>query len=148
MTANIRGIEFQQGIWRFHPRTHEFELFAEGGGNTWGIDFNPFGQLFAGGNTTEPLCHHVQGAYYIKGFGKHGPLHNPYSYGYFSPVKHEGFLGSALTGGCIIYQGGLLPQRVQESVIYPNLRVNAMRAAKLKAVGSTFETHFQEDLIL
>jgi len=148
VTAKIRGIEFQQGIWRFHPRTHEFELFAEGGGNTWGIDFDSFGRLFAGGNTTEPLCHHVQGAYYIKGFGKHGPLHNPYSFGYFPPVKHQGFLGSALTGGCVIYQGGLLPERFHDAVIYPNLRVNAMRVSRLKPVGSTFETHFQEDLIL
>ena len=46
-------IEFQQGIWRYHPVTREFELFAEGGGNTWGIDFDRHGQLFAGGNTTE-----------------------------------------------------------------------------------------------
>src|SRR5262249_43787363 len=28
VTANIRGIEFQQGIWRYHPITKEFELFA------------------------------------------------------------------------------------------------------------------------
>ena len=28
-TANIRGIGFQQGVWRFHPRTKQFELFAE-----------------------------------------------------------------------------------------------------------------------
>jgi putative membrane-bound dehydrogenase-like protein len=148
VSAKIRGIEFQQGIWRYHPRTHEFELFAEGGGNTWGIDFDPFGRLFAGGNTTEPLCHHVQGAYYIKGFGKHGPLHNPYSFGYFPPVKHVGFLGSALTGGSVIYQGGLFPERFNDAVIYPNLRVNAMRVATLKTAGSTFETHFQEDFIL
>src|SRR5580692_5474522 len=38
VSANIRGIEFQQGIWRYHPKTKQFELFAEGGGNTWGID--------------------------------------------------------------------------------------------------------------
>ena len=31
VTANIRGIEFQQGIWRYHPATKRFELFAEGG---------------------------------------------------------------------------------------------------------------------
>ena len=29
-TCRIRGIEFQQGCWRYHPRT-EFELFCEGG---------------------------------------------------------------------------------------------------------------------
>src|SRR6185436_15713404 len=31
VTANIRGIGFQQGIWRYHFRTDRFELFAEGG---------------------------------------------------------------------------------------------------------------------
>lgn len=145
VTANIRGIEFQQGIWRYHVATRRFELFAEGGGNTWGFDFDREGQLFAGGNTTEPLCHHVQGAYYIKGFGKHGPLHNPYAFGYFNPVKHNGFLGSALTGGGVIYQGGLFPERFENRSIYPNLRANAMRVARLDRDGSTFTTNFQED---
>jgi putative heme-binding domain-containing protein len=148
VTANVRGVEFQQGIWRYHPRTRAFELFAEGGGNTWGIDFDRHGQLFAGGNTTEPLCHHVQGGYYIKGFGKHGPLHNPYAFGYFDPVKHQGFLGSALTGGFVLYQGGLFPDRFTDAVIYPNLRVNAMRVSRLGPRGSTFTTRFQEDFVV
>ena len=145
VTADIRGIGFQQGIWRYHVPSKRFELFAEGGGNTWGIDFDRNGQLFAGGNTNEPLCHHVQGAYYIKGFGKHGPLHNPFTFGYFNPVKHVGFLGTALTGGCVIYQGGLFSQRFHDVCIYPNLRANAMRVSKLVPVGSTFESHYQED---
>ncbi len=148
VTANVRGVEFQQGIWRYHPPTRRFELFAEGGGNTWGIDFDRHGQLFAGGNTTEPLCHHVQGAYYIKGFGKHGPLHNPYAFGYFPACRHQGFLGSALTGGFVIYQGGLFPERFRDAVIYPNLRVNAMRVSRLEPEGSTFSTRFQEDFIV
>jgi putative heme-binding domain-containing protein len=147
VTARIRGVEFQQGIWRYHPRTREFELFAEGGGNTWGIDFDRHGQLFAGGNTTEPLCHHVQGGYYIKGWGKHGPLHNPYAFGFFNPVRHQGFLGSALTGGFVLYQGGLFPERFRDAVIYPNLRANAMRVSRLEPLGSTFTTVFQEDFI-
>ncbi len=40
VTADIRGVGFQQGIWRYHPPTKRFELFAEGGGNTWGLDFD------------------------------------------------------------------------------------------------------------
>ena len=28
VTAHIRGIEFQQGVWRYHPLTRKFELFA------------------------------------------------------------------------------------------------------------------------
>src|SRR5262249_1682061 len=46
VTANIRGIEFQQGVWRYHPRTRQFELFCEGGGNSWGLDFDAHGELF------------------------------------------------------------------------------------------------------
>jgi putative heme-binding domain-containing protein len=148
VTANIRGIGFQQGVWRYHPPTRRFELFAEGGGNTWGIDFDRHGQLFAGGNTREPLCHHIQGAYYIKGFDKHGPLHNPYSFGYFNPVQHKGFLGTGLSGGMLIYQADLFPDRFKNAVIYSNLRANAMRVSRLEPDGSTFSTIFQEDFIV
>ncbi len=38
-TANIRGIGFQQGVWRYHPRTKDFELFAEGEGQYVGHQF-------------------------------------------------------------------------------------------------------------
>jgi putative membrane-bound dehydrogenase-like protein len=34
------------GVWRFHPTRHEFEIFAHGGSNQWGIDFNAHGHLF------------------------------------------------------------------------------------------------------
>ena len=87
VTAHVRGLEFQQGIWRYHPITKEFELFAEGGGNTWGLDFDAHGNVIAGTNWGGfAMLHQVQGGYYIKGFGKHGPLHNPHSYGYFDHV--------------------------------------------------------------
>jgi putative membrane-bound dehydrogenase-like protein len=148
VTANIRGIEFQQGIWRYHPATKRFELFAEGGGNTWGIDFDPYGNLFAGGNTAQPLCHHVQGGYYVKGFGKHGPLHNPYTYGYFPAMAHSGYLGHGLTGGFVLYRGGAFPAEFNGVCIYPNVRQSAARWAYLDVKGSTFATRFGGDFIL
>jgi len=146
-TAEIRGIEFQQGVWRYHPRTKAFELFAEGGGNTWGIDFDRFGNLFAGGNTVEPLVHHVQGAYYVKGFGKHGPLHNPHTYGYFRPVQHHGYAGDSLTGGFVLYQGGAFPARFNDACIAPNTRHSATRWSTVESRGSTFATRAAGDFI-
>ncbi len=81
VTSNIRGIEFQQGVWRYHPITHRFELFCEGGGNSWGLDFDEHGNLFYSTNYGGyAMLHGVQGAYYWKQFGKHGALHNPYAY--------------------------------------------------------------------
>lgn len=146
-TAEIRGIGFQQGVWRYHPLTKKFELFAEGGGNTWGIDFDRHGNLFAGGNTVEPLVHHVQGAYYVKGFGKHGPLHNPHTYGYFQPVKHHGYTGDSLTGGYVLYQGGAFPERFNGACIAPNTRHSAMRWSTVEKHGSTFATRAAGDFI-
>ncbi|MBC8353998.1 MAG: c-type cytochrome [Planctomycetes bacterium] len=146
-TADIRGIGFQQGVWRYHPRTKVFELFAEGGGNTWGIDFDQFGNLFAGGNTVEPLVHHVQGGYYVKGFGKHGPLHNPHTYGYFQPVKHHGYTGDSLTGGFVLYQGGAFPERFNGACIAPNTRHSASRWSTVELRSSTFATRAAGDFI-
>ncbi len=38
--------KIRAGVWRYHPVRHEFEIFAHGGSNQWGIDFNALGHLF------------------------------------------------------------------------------------------------------
>jgi putative membrane-bound dehydrogenase-like protein len=61
-------VRLAAGVWRYHPVRHEFEVFAHGGSNQWGLDFDDFGQLFmthcrshwGGGATT----HVIQGAHY------------------------------------------------------------------------------------
>lgn len=56
------------GVFRYHPIRHQFEVFAHGGSNQWGLDFDQHGQLFmthcrsfwGGGPTT----HVVPGGHY------------------------------------------------------------------------------------
>jgi putative heme-binding domain-containing protein len=99
-TCRIRGLEFQQGVWRYHPITKEFELFCEGGGNLFGLTFDAVGNLFY--NSNGNLGYHaVQGGYFEKDFGKHGNLQNPYAYGWFRFVEHEGHTARPNTGGTI-----------------------------------------------
>src|ERR1700687_5191702 len=127
VTSTIRGIEFQQGIWRLHPVTKEFELFSEGGGNTWGLDFDAHGNVIAGTNWGgAAMLHQVQGAYYVKGFGKHGPLHNPHTYGYFDHIPCPNFKGGHVTCGGIIYQGGSYPEKYHGTYIAGNLLSNVL----------------------
>lgn len=38
--------ELRSGVWRYHPIRHEFEIFAQGGSNQWGLDYDERGQLF------------------------------------------------------------------------------------------------------
>ena len=149
VTANIRGISFQQGIWRYHPITREFELFAEGGGNTWGLDFDCRGNILASTNYGHSaMLHQVQGAYYIKGFSKHGELHNPYAFGYFDHVPYQGFKGGHVTCGGIIYQGGSFPSEFDHTFIAANLLSNAIYWHVLEPHGSSFTARFGGDLLV
>jgi putative membrane-bound dehydrogenase-like protein len=143
VNANIRGIEFQQGIWRYHPVTREFELFAEGGGNTWGLDFNEEGEIIAGTNFGEKIgLHQVQGAYYVKGFAKHGPLHNPHTYGYFEHIPFKGFKGGHVTCGGIVYQSGAFPEQFNGAYVAANLLSSAIYWHKLERDGSSWKGSF------
>jgi putative membrane-bound dehydrogenase-like protein len=149
VTSRINGIEFQQGIWRYHPVTRKFELFCEGGGNCWGLDFDRHGNLFYstnyGGYT---MVHGVQAAYYWKQFGKHGALHNSYAYGYFDHVPHRNFRGGHVTVGGIIYQGDSLPRRFRGKYIAADLLGHAIYWHDLTAHGSTFHSAHGGELLL
>lgn len=139
VTADIRGFSFQQGIWRYHPLTRDFELFAEGGGNTWGLDFDAVGNAFGSSNGAFIAFHMVQGGYYWKGFAKHGPLHNPRTYGYFDSIAYEGSKqGGHVTPGGIIYKEDQFPAEFRGAFIGGNLLSNAVYWHPLKARGSTF----------
>ncbi len=38
--------EVRAAVWRYHPIRHEFEVFASGGSNPWGLDYDEHGQFF------------------------------------------------------------------------------------------------------
>ena len=82
-------------IWRYHPETKVFEIFAEGGGNTFSLEIDGAGREFSGtnGGGTRGM-HYVQGGYAEKNWGKHGPLTNPYAFGYYRHMRHEGVPGT------------------------------------------------------
>jgi putative membrane-bound dehydrogenase-like protein len=149
VTAHINGLEFQQGIWRFHPITKEFELFAEGGGNTYGLDFDKYGRAIAGTNWGGfAMLHQVQGGYYVKGFAKHGPLHNAHTYGYFDHVPYEHFKGGHVTCGGIVYQADAYPAEFRDQYIAGNLLSNAVYWHQMTPKGSSFTAKHGGDLLV
>jgi putative membrane-bound dehydrogenase-like protein len=147
VTTRIRNIEFQQGIWRYHPITKEFELFAEGGGNTWGMDFDERGEVIAGTNFDEKMVHQVQGAYYVKNFGKHGALHNSFTYGYFNHVPYAGYRGKHISCGGISYHGGSFPPAFNGAYIHANVLDHAVYWSEMHPQGSSFTASFGGPLL-
>lgn len=148
VTARIRGIEFQQGVWRYHPITHRFELFCEGGGNTWGLDFDRHGELLYSTNYGGfIMMHGVQGSYHWKQFGKHGALHNPFAYGFFDHVPHRDFHGGHVTVGGTVYQGAGLPERFRGKYIAADLLGHNVYWHHLDERGSTFASAHGGELL-
>jgi len=139
-TAEIQGIKFLgQAIWRYHPPTKRFEVFAEGGGNTWCVDFDSQGRTFSGtnhGNTRG--VHYPQGGCFTKNWGKHGPLMNPYAFGFYQHMGHEGYK-PRFAQSMIIYEGGALPN-YEGHIIAGMALVNRVQASRLYTDTSTFRT--------
>ncbi|HWY86388.1 MAG TPA: PVC-type heme-binding CxxCH protein [Gemmataceae bacterium] len=101
-----------QHIWRYHPEKKRFEIFGEGGGNAFGVEIDKEGRVFSGhngGNTRG--FHYVQGAYYRKGFEKHGQLSNPFAFGFFESMKHHD--AARFSHTFVIYEGDGMPEPYQ-----------------------------------
>jgi putative heme-binding domain-containing protein len=147
-TATVRGIRFLgQAIWRYHPVTHEFELFAEGGGNTFCVEFDRKGRLYSGTNWgNQRGLHFVQGGYYVKGWGKHGPLTNPNAYGFFNHMVHQGD-EARFSHSFVVYEGGTLPERYFGKLFGVVALHNRVQVAELVPDGSTFKTRDVERAI-
>ena len=150
VTADVRGVAFQQGVWRYHPVSRRFELFCEGGGNMWGLDFDRRGRLFASTNVgAHAALHAVQGAYCWKSFGKHGPLHNPYAYGYFDHIPHEGSPREGhVTVGGLFYEADAFPARYRGKFIAGDLLGHAVRWHGVSEQGSSVRTRLEGDLVV
>jgi putative heme-binding domain-containing protein len=128
-----------QLIWRYHPETRKYEVFAEGGGNAFGVEIDAKGRIFSGHNGGDTRgFHYVQGGYYRKGFDKHGPLSNPYAFGYFPAMKHPKV--PRFTHTFIVYDGGSLPEHYNGKLFGVAPLLSHVVLSDVSADGSTFRT--------
>ncbi len=68
-TPDDERMPLNAAIWRYHPTRHEFEVFAEGTSNPWGVDFDDHGQAFCTACVIPHLYHIIQGARYQRQAG-------------------------------------------------------------------------------
>ena len=128
-----------QNIWRYHPGKRIYEVFSEGGGNAFGLEIDSAGRVFSGhngGNTRG--FHYQQGAYLQKGFDKHGPLSNPYAFGYFPQMPHPDV--DRFTHNFVIYDSGALGERYQGKLFGVEPLQGRIVLSEIVADGSTFRT--------
>lgn len=142
-TANIsssvsKNVKFDgQAIWRYQPESHVFEVFAEGGGNTFDVEIDEKGRIYSGDNGTARGQYYKQGAYYVRNFGKHGALTNPYAFGFLSNMTLQGEK-VRFTHAFIKYEGGSLPGRYRGKMIALNPLQRYVQLSRFEPNGSTF----------
>ncbi len=135
-----------QLIWRYHPQLRRYEVFAEGGGNAFGVAFDDRGHLFSGHNGGDTRgFHYIQGGYYRKGFSKHGDLSNPFAFGYIEQMEHEPVQRFSHT--LLALEGTALEKRCPSSFLAVDPLHSKLFHTRREQVGSTYRTNDVEALI-
>ena len=93
-----------------------------------------------------PFVHAVQGGYFFKSFGKHGPLHNPFAYHFFANLECDQVPGGPPTGGTI-YHGGTFPDRFDGTFIAGNFLGHSASSWRVEPTGATVRAVFSEQLM-
>ncbi|WP_221394915.1 PVC-type heme-binding CxxCH protein [Dyadobacter sp. NIV53] len=150
------------GVWRYHPTTHKFEMFAEGSSNPWGIDFNDYGHPFITVCVIPHMYHIIQGARYQRQAGNH---FNPYTYDDIKTIAdhvhwvgergpHAGNFRSASAGGghahagAMIYLGGnSWPKEYRNDIFMNNINGAKLNIDHLERVGSGYAATHKNDFL-
>ena len=130
-------------VWRYHPRTKEFELFADGGGNIFGLSFDGEGRLFIGHNGGSTRGWHlIQGGQYLKqgkNPGKFGPPPNPYTFGELPMIRSTNPI-PRFSSMSVVVGGTALPERLRDGFLCVDPLHHHLVAAERRLLGSSFET--------
>lgn len=149
------------GIWRYHPTRHEFEVFAHGTSNPWGVDFNDQGQCFLTCCVIPHLFHIVQNARYRRQAGQH---FNPYTYDDIKTIaKHRHWTGGQWNqsdrvasdrvggghahAGAMIYLGGSWPKKYHNQLFMNNIHGARLNQDQLAREGSGYIGDFAPDFL-
>lgn len=150
------------GVWRFHPKTHAFEVFAEGTSNPWGLDFNDYGDAFVTACVIEHLYEMIPGGRYKRQAGEHT---EPNTYDDIKTIAdhvhwvgnkgpHAGNSRSDAAGGghahagAMIYLGGdTWPSEYRDAILMNNIHGARTNMDRLTRSGSGYAgTHGRDFL--
>lgn len=128
-----------QLVWRYHGGTGTYEIFSEGGGNSFGVEFDSQGRVFSGHNGGDTRgFHYIPGAYFRKGFGKHGELSNPFAFGFFEAMGHH--RAERFTHTFVIQESETFPAELRGHLFGVEPLQGRVMISKLERDGGTFKT--------
>lgn len=146
--GNDPPLDLDAGVWRYHPRTKKFEVFAEGTSNPWGMDYNRQGEWFICACVIPHLYHIVPGGIYQKQGGK--PSYNPYAYSALKEISDHTFHKESgwAHAGLLCLDAPHMPKELQSSVIFGSIHGCSLKRNVLKPNGSTYSASRADDFLV
>jgi len=172
-TPDDQRTPINAGVWRYHPVRQEFEVFAHGTSNPWGLDYDEHGEFFVTACVIPHFYHIVPGARYQRQGGQH---FNPYTYEdiktiadhahYAGNIRDNAHWGDRHTKtevpvaddtnaaggghahcGLCIYQGDNFPPEYRGQFIFGNLHGHRLVNDFADPAGSTFVGKHRADFL-
>lgn len=146
-SAETPPIRLNAAIWRYHPRTRKFEIFAEGTSNPWGMDWrHSDGQFILCCCVIPHLYHIVPGGIYQR---QAGASYHPYVFGYLREICDHTFHKESgwAHAGLISLDVPHMPARFRNSVIFGSIHGCSIKQNILKPRGSTFIASRGDDFL-
>ncbi len=147
-------------VWRYHPTRHEFEVFAHGTSNPWGLDWNEYGHAFMTVCVIPHLYHVIQGARYLRQDGEH---YNPHTFADIGTIadhvhwvgdkgwaagSRRGGGGGHAHAGAMIYLGDTWPEEYRSRIMMNNIHGYRINADNLERSGSGYTATHGPDFLL
>ena len=160
-TPKDKRTPLNAGVWRYHPTRHEFEVFAQGTSNPWGLDFDEKGQAFITACVIPHLYHIISGARYERQGGTH---FNKFTFDDIKTIaEHRHYVGNQWNNdnrrqsdelggghahaGAMIYLGGAWPKEYHGKLFMNNIHGNRMNIDNLTPKGSGYTGTFHPDFL-
>lgn len=169
-TPENERVAMNAGVWRYHPIRHQFEVFAHGTSNPWGVDFDDHGQAFITACVIPHAFHVIQGGRYQRQAGRH---FDPYTFDdlktiadhshYAGGIADHAWWGGRNTAvhddatskaggghahcGAMVYLGDNWPKSYRNSLMMANIHGNRINREYLRPDGSGFIASHGEDVL-
>jgi putative heme-binding domain-containing protein len=127
-----KDFQFTCAMFRIHPRTREFQLFAQGTSNPWGIAWDNEGSGFVSACVIDHLWHLTETGYYQR----QGGPYPPHTWVLGSIVKHRH--QKAAYCGLHFFDSDAYPPEYRERLYMGNIHGGCINVDVLQRDGSSY----------
>jgi putative membrane-bound dehydrogenase-like protein len=141
VVQNGKTFDFTCAMFRIHPRTREFQVFAEGTSNPWAITWNGDGEAFASACVIDHLWHITESGYYYR----QGGPYPPFTWWKDSIVKdhHQ----KAAYCGILYVDSDAMPEEYRGKLFMGNIHGNCINVDEIKPDGATYAASGKPDFL-